>query len=124
MVAWGKIYDGTNYVVAAAPADLRGVTAIAAGRSHTVALKNDGTVVAWGFSYYGQTTAPAGLSGVTAIAAGSYYTVALKDNGAVVVWGVDARGRGGPGGGRGRRWPFAGCPSGRLRSPTRGGRPD
>jgi hypothetical protein len=51
-----------------------------------VALKNDGTVVAWGDNVYGQTTVPAGLSGVTAIAAGDG-TVALKSDGTVVVWG-------------------------------------
>jgi alpha-tubulin suppressor-like RCC1 family protein len=43
-----------------------------------VALKSDGTVVAWGSNYKGQTTVPSGLSGVTAIAAGGDHTVALK----------------------------------------------
>ena len=56
---------------------LSGVTAIAGGGYHTVALKSDGTVVAWGYNYYGQTSVPAGLSGVTAIAAGYSHTVAL-----------------------------------------------
>jgi hypothetical protein len=51
-----------------------------------VALKNDGTVVAWGDNNSGQTTIPSGLSGVTAIAASSY-TVALKNDGNVVAWG-------------------------------------
>ena len=60
------------------PAGLSGVTAIAAGGHHTVALKNDGTVVAWGFNVQDQTTVPvAAQSGVTAIAAGSFHTVAL-----------------------------------------------
>jgi hypothetical protein len=63
------------------------VTAIAAGGSHTVALKNDGTVVAWGSNYSGQTNVPAGLTGVTAIAAGGSHTVALKNDGTVVAWG-------------------------------------
>jgi hypothetical protein len=55
-----------------------GVTAIAAGQYHTVALKSDGTVVAWGDNYYGQTNVPvAAQSGVTAIAAGGYHTVAI-----------------------------------------------
>ena len=51
---------------------------IAAGGYHTVALKQDGTVVAWGDNGNGQTTVPAGLSGVVAIAAGQAHTVALK----------------------------------------------
>jgi hypothetical protein len=53
------------------------VTAIAAGEHHTVALKTNGTVVAWGQNNYGQTNVPAGLSAATAIAAGAYHTVAL-----------------------------------------------
>ena len=52
------------------PAGLSGVTAIAAGGYHTVALKSDGTVAAWGDNAQGQRTVPAGLTGVTAIAAG------------------------------------------------------
>ena len=54
------------------------MVAIAAGDEHTVALKQDGTVVAWGDNGYGQTKVPAGLSGVVAIAAGVGHTVALK----------------------------------------------
>jgi predicted secreted protein len=56
---------------------LGNVTAIAAGSYHTLALKNDGTVRAWGDNEQGQAMVPAGLSGVTAIAAGYYHTVAL-----------------------------------------------
>ena len=57
---------------------MSGVVAIAAGQFHTVTLKQDGTVVAWGYNKEGQTTVPAGLSGVVAIAAGWKHTVALK----------------------------------------------
>ena len=64
------------------------VTAIAAGNAHSVALKSDGTVVAWGRNVEGQTTIPADLSGVTAIAAGGDFTMALKDNGQVVAVGT------------------------------------
>jgi alpha-tubulin suppressor-like RCC1 family protein len=69
---------------------LSGVTAIAAGGRHTVALKNDGAVVAWGSDYYGETTVPvAAQGGVTAVAAGGSHTVALKNDGTVVAWGYN-----------------------------------
>ncbi len=56
---------------------LTGVTAIAGGSNHTVALR-DGAVLAWGYNYDGQCTIPtSATSGVTAIGAGSYHTVAV-----------------------------------------------
>ncbi len=87
VVAWGGNDNGQTAV----PADLIGVTAIAAGDQHTVALKSNGTVVAWGGNGNGQTVVPGGLSGVTAIAAGGYHTVALKSDGTVVAWGLDSQ---------------------------------
>jgi alpha-tubulin suppressor-like RCC1 family protein len=50
--------------------------AIAAGNLHGLALKSDGTVVAWGDSAQGNTV-PADLSGVLAIAGGLSFSVAL-----------------------------------------------
>ena len=79
--------DWTTRQGTALPFTTTGISAIAAGNAHTVALKNDGTVVAWGDNYYGQTTVPVGLSGVSAISAGSYHTVALKNDGTVWAWG-------------------------------------
>ncbi|MCX6867806.1 MAG: hypothetical protein NTV46_16630, partial [Verrucomicrobia bacterium] len=70
-----------------APLDIKG-TAIAAGGDFTMALKNNGQVVAWGDNANGQTTIPsAALTGVTAIAAGGDHAVALKTNTTVVAWG-------------------------------------
>ena len=70
---------------------LSGVTAIAAGHFHSLALKSDGSVLAWGCgggNDYGQCTVPAGaLSGVIAIAAGAYHSLALKSDGSVLAWG-------------------------------------
>ena len=75
-----------------------GVKAIAAGYFHTVALKTNETVVAWGRDVlnnwgevldtdWGQTSVPPGLTNVTAIAAGRDFTMALKSDGTVVTWG-------------------------------------
>ena len=69
------------------PAGLTGVIAIAAGYAHSLALKSDGTVVAWGSNDYGQSNVPAGLTGVTAIAGGYGHSLALKSDGTVVAWG-------------------------------------
>jgi hypothetical protein len=71
------------------------VIAIAAGYYHSLALKSDGTVVAWGATGvvdYGQADVPAGLSGVTAIAAGGSHSLALKSDGTVVAWGAASSG--------------------------------
>ena len=46
------------------------LVAIAAGGTHSLALKQDGTVVAWGNYQFGQTDVPLGLANVVAIAAG------------------------------------------------------
>jgi len=83
VVAWGDNSQGQRNI----PANLNGVTAIAAGSSHVVALKKDGTLVAWGANTYGQTTVPAGLGVVKAVAAGGVHTVALQNSGAVAAWG-------------------------------------
>ena len=69
------------------------VTRIAAGSSHTVALRDDGTVVAWGSNNAGQTLVPAALAGVVGVAAGGSHTVALKEDGTVVAWGYNERGQ-------------------------------
>lgn len=52
-----------------------------------MAIKNDGTVVAWGYNAYGQTNVPSGLSGVVAVAAGWYHSLALREDGTVTAWG-------------------------------------
>src|SRR5207248_660694 len=70
------------------------VTATSAGASHSLFLKNDGTVWATGRNSEGQlgdgtgtakTTAVqvSGLSGITAIAGGQYHSLFLKNDGTV-----------------------------------------
>lgn len=112
--AWGYNYYGvvgdnsTTDRYTPTPAQTSGgltdVSAIAAGSSHTVALKEDGTVWAWGRGYYGalgwgswnQRNQPTYISGVTnvyAIAAGANNTAALKSDNTVWIWGDNTYGQ-------------------------------
>ena len=105
--AEGQVGDGSIVPVRLAPVQvtgLAGVTAIAAGGRHTLALLADGTLRAWGANDSGQlgdgtTTqrnAPvpvSGLSNVIAIAAGDAHSLALKNDGSVVAWGFNAFGQ-------------------------------
>jgi alpha-tubulin suppressor-like RCC1 family protein len=75
---------------------LSGVLAIAAGYSHSLALKSHGTVVGWGRDNAGQATPPDGLNRVVAIAAGAYHSLALKSDGTVVGWGATDYGKATP----------------------------
>jgi hypothetical protein len=64
------------------------VVAVAAGWSHSVALKADGTVVAWGDNIYGQTNVPARLTNVIAIAACASQNLALVGDGPPILGAV------------------------------------
>jgi len=75
------------------PVGLSNVVAIAAGGWHSLALKADGTVAAWGYNNYGQTNVPVGLSNVVAIAGGVDHSLALCADGHVQAWGYDNYGQ-------------------------------
>jgi hypothetical protein len=66
---------------------------IAGGSLHSLALKSDGTVVAWGRNNLGQINVPPGLSGVIEIGAGNSHNLALKFDGTVVAWGYNGNGQ-------------------------------
>lgn len=85
-----------------------GIEAVAAGLAYSLALKDDGTVWAWGFNDVGQlgngtntdTSTPVRVSeldGVRAIAAGGAHGLALKDDGTVWAWGMNQYGQVGNG---------------------------
>jgi probable HAF family extracellular repeat protein len=66
--------------------------AIAGGEHHSLALKSDGSLTAWGSNFYGATNVPAGNDFV-AVAAGAYYGVALKSDGSLAAWGWNYNGQ-------------------------------
>ncbi|MFN8516970.1 MAG: RCC1 repeat-containing protein [Chloroflexia bacterium] len=113
----GRLGDGTmetptiratpSQVVAPGGGFLTDVIAIAGGSRHSLALKSDGTVWAWGEDGSGQlgdgipsgttfsaipsqVVAPGGgfLSNISAIAGGAYHNLALKSDGTVWGWGI------------------------------------
>jgi len=67
---------------------------LAGGFLHSLGVRADGTVVAWGDNTYGQSTVPAAAqSGVIAVAAGDNHNLALKADGSVVAWGDNSEGQ-------------------------------
>jgi alpha-tubulin suppressor-like RCC1 family protein len=86
-------WNYTAFVPNDLPPNLTNITAIsvvAAGNYYcqNLALRDDGTVVAWGKNSLGQarTNVPAGLRDVIAVAAGTDHYMALKSDGTVVSW--------------------------------------
>ncbi len=86
LVAWGPGYWGQTNV----PPGLNDAIALAAGQYHVLALRANGTVVAWGgdgSDYEEANRVPPGLDNVRAISAGTALSVALRFDGTVVAWG-------------------------------------
>jgi len=61
---------------------------VAAGASHTVGLRSDGTVVARGDNGYGQCNVD-GWTDIVEVATGWYHTVGLRSDGTVVAAGPE-----------------------------------
>ena len=112
---YGRLGDGIGGTHSAtvpgpvldASGPLGGVVAIAAGSTHNLALKADGTVWAWGYGYLGamgdggqtqqnRAVQVPGLTGVTAIGTGASHCLALQTNGAPAgsLWAWAANGNG------------------------------
>ena len=85
---------------------LTGIVSVSAGGLHSLALKSDGTVRAWGYNQYGQlgnntdtdswvpvqVKDPTGtevLIGIASVKAGGYFSLALKSDGTVFAWGYN-----------------------------------
>lgn len=109
--AFGQLGLGSPILRTATPVQVQNlseVTAVAAGASHTVAVRNDGTVWTWGNNNTGQlgdgTTIERrtpvrvqNLGGIIAVAAGNQHTLALRNDGTVWAWGLNTSGQLGDG---------------------------
>jgi hypothetical protein len=105
----GHVPGGSTTTTPTTVAGVDHVTAIGAGRTHSLALESDGTVWAWGAApYLGDSTVtadtgtpvrvalPAG-SVATAIAAGGRHNLVLLQDGSVWAWGANDAGQVGDG---------------------------
>src|SRR6185436_13450891 len=92
--------NGTNTdsLVPVTASGLNGVSSVAAGRFHSLAVKSNGTVSSWGSNNRGKlgtgnytpTNAPvqaAGVTGAIAVADGAFSSFAVQSNGNVLAWG-------------------------------------
>ena len=111
---YGELGDGTT-VDRWTPAQmttetgLTGISKLATGWYHSLALRSDGTIWAWGYNGFGAlgdgtttdkvTPFPGGgsLTNVIDVAAGQYFSMALKNDGTVWSWGYNANGQLGDG---------------------------
>ena len=117
--SYGQLGNGSNStqqlpveVVNSAGA-LANITAISAGEYHSLALRNDGTVWAWGYNSDGElgnntttnsnkalevlNTSGTPLSNIVAIAAGSLHNLAVDSSGNLWAWGYNTDGELGDG---------------------------
>lgn len=78
VAGWGANGSGA----AVPPAGLNDAISVAAGRVHSVALRANGTVEAWGDPFYGGGVPP-GLSDVVAVAAADTHSLFLRRDGTV-----------------------------------------
>jgi hypothetical protein len=97
IVAWGLNNSGQCDV----PAPNADFVAVAAGGirvyfqvppctsvfGHSLGLKSDGAIVAWGYNGYGQCDVPAPNAGFVAVAAGPAHSLGLRSDGTIVAWG-------------------------------------
>jgi hypothetical protein len=83
VTGWGQSNQDQQNV----PQALTNVLAVAAGGSHSLALRSDGRVAAWGGGWSGQTNVPATLSNAVAVSAGESHSLALRADGTVAAWG-------------------------------------
>lgn len=90
LFAWGSNDSGQTTI----PPGLGEIVAMAAGGSHNLALRSDGTVAAWGLNDSGQCDVPADLANVVAVEAGGGHSLAVTADGTVWAWGNNDSGQG------------------------------
>ena len=65
---------------------------VAGGVIHSLGVKSNGSIAAWGYNVDGQCTVPAPNADFTAVAAGYTHSLGLKSDGTIAAWGDEASG--------------------------------
>ncbi|NMD34900.1 MAG: hypothetical protein GYA73_03365 [Planctomycetes bacterium] len=73
IIGWGSTVVGVDLS--------GGFRAVAAGGGHSLGLKADGSIVAWGDNEYGQCKVPTPNTGYVAIAAGALHDLVIRATG-------------------------------------------
>ena len=69
-------------------------SALSAGMYHACGIKDDNTLICWGYNEYNQANPPEGT--FTQVSAGSYFNCALRVDGSIACWGQDTAGETSP----------------------------
>jgi hypothetical protein len=93
---------GSPWAASVAAGDTPEMQRLAGGDLHSLAIKTNGSLYAWGFNNLGQigdgtrtnrSTPVQVLTGVAAVAASSQYTLAIKTDGSLWAWGYNGMGQ-------------------------------
>jgi alpha-tubulin suppressor-like RCC1 family protein len=117
--AQGQLGQGANSNAVIVPVQVGSATnwtAVAAGYLHSMAIKSDGTLWAWGSNSYGQLGdgsntyrySPVQVGSATnwvAVAGGALHSLAIKSDGTLWAWGYNLQGQLGVGDGASRNTP-------------------
>ncbi len=77
---WGTNSDGQID----RPADLTNTISLSAGKYHSVAAREDGSVSYWGYTW---ASLPTDLTNIVSVSAGYAHTLVLRNDGSVTTWG-------------------------------------
>jgi alpha-tubulin suppressor-like RCC1 family protein len=88
IIAWGSDADG---IVSNIP-EGNDFTDVAAGKYHALAIRSNGSLVAWGWNDDGQCNVPEGNDFI-ALTGGTRHSIALKSDGSLAGWGDNSIGQ-------------------------------
>jgi alpha-tubulin suppressor-like RCC1 family protein len=87
VATWGEMVTNSLW-------NAGGTVRVVAGLTHTLALRADGSLVAFGENHTGQCDVPPAPPGLhyTGVAAGYFHSAALRSDGSIVAWGDNSLG--------------------------------